>query len=60
MLGVITGFDEWLRSDMTMGRPVCEADGEQIRLALKQSQFSAKDQLVRLEAFEDGDLGPFG
>ena len=43
-----------------MGRPVCEADGEQIRLALKQSQFSAKDQLVRLEAFEDGDLGPFG
>ena len=45
---------------MTMGRPVCEADGEQIRLALKQCQLRAKDQLVRLEAFEDGNLCPLG
>ena len=60
VLGVVTCLDEWLGIDMTMGRPVCEADGEQIRLALKQSQFSAKDQLVRLEAFEDSDLGPLG
>ena len=59
MLGVVTGFDVRLRINIKVRRPVHKSDGKKIRLLLEQADLTAKNQFVRVEALEDGNLRPF-
>jgi hypothetical protein len=59
LLGVITGFDEGLRIDVAVRRPINESGREQIRLFLNQRELGPENQLVRPETFEDSDLSRF-
>jgi hypothetical protein len=60
MLAVVTGLDEWLRIDIEVRRAIHKSNREQIRLFCEQSEFRAKNPLIRLEAAKHRDLGPLG